>query len=151
MSTNEKENTEMNDIEQQPLHEQYENGVRLALTLYEWCIERIVLFPDSDTSKRVLDAIDRARTKPVPMGSLNIAMEISDPYEQHTEVCSKLVMIAGNMIRFELVDIRDVDGSITDCMCWDQFRINIHPRIVGCLNSMLYGYCVPQPTENDKQ
>ena len=141
MSTNEKENIEMdNDIEQQPLHEQYENGVRLALTLYEWCIERIVLFPDSDTSKRVLDAIDRARTKPVPMDKLNVAKEISDPYALHIEVCSQLTMIAGDMIQYELADISDVDTSITDFMCWDQFRAKIHSRIVRCLNNMLYDY-----------
>lgn len=138
MSTNEKENTEMNDIEQQPLHEQYENGVRLALTLYEWCIERIVLFPDSDTSKRVLDAIDRARTKPVPMDKLNVTKEISDPYARNIEVCSKLTMVAGDMIQYELADITNVDTSITDFMCWDQFRAKIHSRIVRCVNNMLY-------------
>lgn len=140
MSTNEKENTEMNDIEQQPLHEQYENGVCLALTLYEWCIERIVLFQNNDTSKRVLDAIDRARTKPVPMDKLNVTKEISDPYARNIEVCSQLTMIAGDMIQYELADVSDVDTSIIDFMCWDQFRARIHSRIVRCLNNMLYDY-----------
>lgn len=138
-------------IEEPTLRKDSENGVRLAIKLYEWCIERMVHFKDSATSKRVLDAIAKTHTKPIPTFSLDVADPSCDPYELQIEVCSKFAMVAGDMIRLELTDLRDVDRSITDFLCWDQFRINIHPRIVGCLNSMLYGYCVPQPTENDKQ
>jgi hypothetical protein len=138
-------------IEEPTLRKDSENGVCLALTLYEWCAERIIQFQDSDTSKRVLDAIAKARNKPIPMFSLNDADPSCDPYELQLAVCSKFAMVAGDMIRLELTDLCDVDRSITDFLCWDQFRVKIHPRIVGCLNSMLYGYCVPQPTENDKQ
>lgn len=126
-------------IEEPTLHKDCENGVRLAIKLYEWCIERMVQFPDSATSKRVLDAIAKTHTKPIPTFSLDVADPSCDSHELQLAVCSKFAMVAGDMIRLELTDLRDVDRSITDFLCWDQFRINIHPRIVGCVHSMLYG------------
>jgi hypothetical protein len=127
-------------IEEPTLHKDCENGVRLAIKLYEWCIERMVQFPDSATSKRVLDAIAKTHTKPIPTFSLDVADPSCDPYELQIAVCSKFAMVAGDMIRLELTDLRDVDRSITDFLCWDQFRTKIHSRIVRCVNNMLYDY-----------
>lgn len=156
MSTNEKENTESvnketdNDIRQQPIFQQYESGVRLALMLFEFDIAHpnLISADMADFYKRVADAIAKARNASVPMARLKSVIPprtfdfpSRDPYEINVTVCNYLVHIAIDMVRFELAEnSTDVNTLNADIKQWDQFWAIRQSDIVVCLNSMLFGY-----------
>ena len=152
MSTNEKENTASvdDDVRRYPILQRYENGVRLALTLFEFDITHPNLIGTDmvDFYKRVAEAIAKARNSSVPVARLKALTQpyiacfpSCDSYETNITICNYLVNIAVDMIRFEIAEnSADFNTANADITQWDTFWQIKQSAIVVCLNSMLFGY-----------
>lgn len=154
MSINEKENTESvnkrtdNDIRQDPTFQQYEKGVHLALTLFEFDIAHVSMKPvtEVDIYKRVLDAIAKARNNPVPTNKITALLNSQrfnfQPYSS-IAICSGLSYIASDMVKNVLAEesSNSVDPAQYSIISWwlQYCNANNSP-IAACLNSMIFGY-----------
>ena len=154
MSINEKENTESvnketdNDIRQQPIFQQYEKGVHLALTLAEFDIAHVSLKPvtEVDIYKRVLDAIAKARNKPIPTNKITALLNSQrfnfQPYSS-IAICSDLSLIAQHLVKDVIAEessnsVDPAQYSIIEW--WLQYCRAKDSLITACLNSMIFGY-----------
>lgn len=161
MSTNEKENTESvdDDVRRYPILQRYENGVRLALTLFEFDITHPNLIPTDmvDFYKRVAEAIAKTRNSSVPVARLKaltqpyiVGFPSCDSYETNITICNYLVNIAVDMIRFEIAEnSADFNTANVDITQWDKFWQIKQSDIVVCLNSMLFGYNYSRMKQRD--
>ena len=154
MSINEKENTESvdkrtdNDIRRDPTFQQYEKGVHLALTLAEFDIAHVSLKPatEVDIYKRVLDAIAKARNKPIPTNKITALLNSQrfnfQPYSS-IAICSDLSLIAQHLVKDVLAEesSNSVDPAQYSIISWwlQYCNANNSP-IAACLNSMIFGY-----------
>lgn len=154
MSINEKENTESvnketdNDIRRDPTFQQYEKGVHLALTLAEFGIAHVSLKPatEVDIYKQVLDAIAKARNKPIPTNKITALLNSQrfnfQPYSS-IAICSGLSYIASDMVKDVLAEesSNSVDPAQYSIISWwlQYCNANNSP-IAACLNSMIFGY-----------
>ena len=157
MSINEKENTEsvdkemdngVRDIRRDPTFQQYEKGVHLALTLAEFDIAHISLKPaiEVDIYKRILDAIAKARNKPIPTNKITALLNSQrfnfQPYSS-IAICSGLSLIAQHLVKDVLAE--ESSNRVDPAQCstisrWLQYCSANDSLITACLNSMIFGY-----------
>lgn len=154
MSINEKENTESvnketdNDIRRQPIFQQYESGVRLALALAEFDIAHVSLKPatEVDIYKQVLDAIAKARNNPIPVNRITAVLPNQNamfPGFASVTVCHALAIIAIDMVSDMLAEESDnniPEQSRNRVQWWKCYSAAKQSQIVACLNSMIFGY-----------
>ena len=149
MSTDKKENTASYQEWTKHLDlQQYEKGVRLALTLFEFDITHTSMKPvtEVDIYKRVLDAIAKARNKPIPTNKITALLNSQrfnfQPYSS-ISICNGLSCIASDMVKDVLAEesINSVNPTQYSVISsWLQYCNTNCWRIAACLNSMIFGY-----------
>lgn len=156
MSINEKENTEsvdketdngVLDIRRDPTFQQYEKGVHLALALAEFDIAHISLKPaiEVDIYKRILDAIAKARNKPIPTNKITALLNQRFNFQPYSSIaiCSGLSLIAQHLVKDVLAE--ESSNRVDPAQCstisrWLQYCSANDSLITACLNSMIFGY-----------